>query len=160
MGQEDGRGRQTAEQSKVVLRHPDGVEAEFLGQQRLVQHVEQKAIRIASPGAIGWRVVGEGKVPKAHGVLLSECARHAITGAPCPQGIAATSLAYTVGIPVALQRVLRYTSAAGDGGFYQHICSQLEQVHSGLSMLDCCAVSGWKERSVWKSGDSAALAWT
>ena len=47
-------GGEAAKQTKMVLRHPDRVEAECLGQERLVQHFTEKLLRVPASRPVGW----------------------------------------------------------------------------------------------------------
>jgi len=40
----------------MVLWHPDGVETEFLSQERFLQHLAEKLLRVPSAGPIRWGV--------------------------------------------------------------------------------------------------------
>jgi hypothetical protein len=54
----------------MVLWHPDGVEAESLGQKRLGQHFAEKLLRVPASRPIGWRGISEGEVTELHAPIL------------------------------------------------------------------------------------------
>ena len=65
----EGRG-EDAEEAEVVLRDPDGVEAEFLGVDALVEGIEDEFVGVLAFVAVAWGIVGEGEVAQLHGVHL------------------------------------------------------------------------------------------
>ena len=59
-----------AKQTKMVLRHPDRVEAECLGQERLGQHFTEKLLRVPASRPVGWGGISEGEVTELHARTL------------------------------------------------------------------------------------------
>src|SRR5712691_9134965 len=69
MGHHLWRG-EAAKQTKMVLRHPDGVETECLGQKRLGQHFAEKLLWVPASRPVGWGGIREREVAELHACTL------------------------------------------------------------------------------------------
>src|SRR5262249_34576881 len=97
IGQVEGRGRQATEQPEMVLRQPDGREAQVLREDALVQHLAEELVGVAPLGGVGQWVVRQREVAKLHLTPHSVCVQlpysaESSEGGRLPRSPAATAV--------------------------------------------------------------------